>query len=59
MREIVGVGKAGSKQHSGQTLGVREGINSGRPRTIFLRDGKLKEQLLSRKISERKLKRAS
>ena len=59
MREIVGVGKAGSKQHSGQTSGVREVINSGRPRAIFLRDGKLKEQLLSRKISERKLKRAS
>ena len=59
MREIVGVGKPGSKQHSGQKSGVREGINSDRPRAIFPRDGKLKEQLLPRKISERKLKRAS
>ena len=41
MREIEvwggGGGKPGSKQHSGQTSGVREGINSGRPVTIFLR----------------------
>ena len=37
MREIVGVGKAGSRQHSGQTSGSREGTNSGRPRAIFLR----------------------
>ena len=37
MREIVGVGKAGSRQHSGQTSGVPEGINSGRPRAILTR----------------------
>ena len=40
MREIEvggGGGEPGSKQHSGQTSGVREGINSGRPVTIFLR----------------------
>ena len=54
-----GGGEPGSKQHSGQTSGVREGINSGEPRDIFLRKNfiyKLKKQLLSRKISERKLK---
>ena len=32
-----GGGEPGSKQHSGQTSGVREAINSGRPVTIFLR----------------------
>ena len=37
MREIVGVGKAGSRPHSGQTSGVRKGFNSGRPRAIFPR----------------------
>ena len=38
MREIEeGGGEAGSKQHSGQTSGVREGINFGRPRAIFVR----------------------
>ena len=28
----------GSRQHSGQTSGVREGVNSGRPRAIFPRN---------------------
>ena len=37
MREIVGVGKQGSEQHSGQTSGAREGVNSNRPRAIFPR----------------------
>ena len=62
MREIVGVGKAGSRQHSGQTSGAREGTNSGRPCAIFLRKMSLENMKNSsclEKISERKLKRTS
>lgn len=45
-------------QHSGQMLGMREGINFGRSRTSFLRKIPKENirQPLSRQISERKLK---
>ena len=61
MCEIVSVGKLGSKQYSGQTSGVLGRINSGRPRAIFPRkiSKTTQKQLLSRKISERKVIRAS
>ena len=61
MREKVSVGKLGSKQHSGQTSDVLGWINSGEPCAIFPRkiSKKTQKQLLSRKISKRKLIRAS
>ena len=45
-------------QHSGQMLGIREGINFGRSRTSFLRKIPKENirQPLSRQISEIKLK---
>lgn len=45
------------RPHSGQTSGMREGIHSGPPRATFSRKIS-KEQPLSRKLSERKLKRS-